>query len=184
MVRQIIITIIAIVLAGRTSNKWKIYSKTNHSKALFLNPITGQKNWKYATARCFARCCKNSSLRLDLIARAHFAFSCSTQFWWWWLWFAGVKGTLSNIKDTSRSIWSICIRVCEFNAFTLYSTASRQAVHSLECNIDWGKHVIEHTAVCPQLQSTSTSQSNTNRVRELWMKHFRIHAILRSLTLA
>ena len=29
-----------------------------------------------------------------------------------------------------------------------------------------GKHVIEHTAVCPQLQSTLTFQSNTNRVSD------------------
>ena len=39
-------------------------------------------------------------------------------------------------------------------------------VHSVKCNTDWGKHVIEHTAVCPQLQSTLTFQSNTNRVSD------------------
>ena len=79
----------------------------------------------------------------------------------------GSKGSCLTLKILQGAFWAfVHVRVCEFNAFTLYSAASGQAVHSVKCNIDWGKHVIEHTAVCPQLQSTSTSQSNTNRVSD------------------
>ena len=79
----------------------------------------------------------------------------------------GSKGRCLTTKILQGAFWAFAdIRVCEFNAFTLYSAASRQAVHSVKCNTDWGKHVIEHTAVCPQLQSTLTFQSNTNRVSD------------------
>ena len=76
-------------------------------------------------------------------------------------------GRCLRLKILQGAFWAFAqIRVCEFNAFTLYSAASRHAVHSVKCNTDWGKHVIEHTAVCPQLQSTLTFQSNTNRVSD------------------